>query len=46
VWSDRTFLQVIRSDRAAMHEVEIGADELREGLCQVNRIHYEISVNR
>ena len=25
VWSDRTFLQVIRSDRAAMHEVEIGA---------------------
>ena len=32
VWDKRTFLQVIRSNRAAMHEVEIGADELREAV--------------
>ena len=32
VANDRTFLQVIRSDRAEMHKVEIGADELREAV--------------
>ncbi|MFQ5954784.1 MAG: tetratricopeptide repeat protein [Kiloniellales bacterium] len=32
VWDKVTFLQVVRSDRAAMHEVGIGADELREAV--------------
>ena len=35
VADDRTFLLVTRADRAAMHEVEIGADDLREA---VNRL--------